>query len=90
MLFTSRKETAFTDGSTYHAPTVVQLTWDIWYQGCNSVEEYLDASEIATWICTQEQDVSHEYATKLARRPIDGLPLLRAINHCEDATECDQ
>ncbi|MFC6764339.1 hypothetical protein [Natrinema soli] len=37
------------------------------------MKEYLDAGEIATWIRIQEQDVSREYATKLARWTIDGL-----------------
>lgn len=36
--------------------------------------EYLDAGDLAAWIRIQEQDVSQEYATKLARRTIDALP----------------
>ena len=48
-------------------------TDDLWNEGCNGIEEYLDAGDLATWIRIQEQDVSQEYATKLAGRTIGAL-----------------
>ncbi|MFC7132344.1 MULTISPECIES: hypothetical protein [Salinibaculum] len=44
-----------------------------WKRGSNTVRQYLDASDLRTWIRRVEDGISDTYAKKLARRTMDAL-----------------
>ncbi len=46
---------------------------DPWNTGCNSIREYVKASELKHWIRRREPGTSEAYAKKLVSRTIDAM-----------------